>query len=331
MGKRKKRKSIVYQVEEAMKAILRMGKSRHKLKQAGTAGQWIVSSGTMETYQGVAVRCAKWCEAEHDVRYIRQITPDMAKGYVQSLRDDERSGQYVKKVISAIRKFDVALRAKGHRPRNAPPLMPPDEKGWSSDPQPERAYTPAAAERIAANMAQRARDKQTADVVRLQHVVGLRVNEAVYLRGMDIDVEGCRVYADKKTKGHRPRTVGVDRRHQGFLQAMRDRAAEHRDGHIFQGRRSLDDRTREAVRQACKRLGEECYSTHGFRKTFAQTRYVALREQGLDDREARQRVAEDLGHNRVDVTAHYVPREWTSRPYPEPAAVAQSQRGQKSF
>jgi hypothetical protein len=65
---------------------------------------------------------------------------------------------------------------------------------------------------------------------------------------------------------------------------------------------------RRVVGEATKKLGIEISGVHRLRANFAQEKYQAFINQGLDDHQARKRVSELLGHARVDVTYKYVPR-----------------------
>ena len=132
------------------------------------------------------------------------------------------------------------------------------------------------------------------------------------IRGQDIDPRTCTVHAVRATKGGRDRVISVDFQHRPFLEKLERQASAHQDGHVFQGRgsrgASLVQRVQAAVSYACERLEITGYGTHGFRRGWAQERYKKLRDQGLDDREARQLVAQGLGHNRLSVTYSYIPR-----------------------
>ena len=305
------RPSVTYQVTEMLKSIFEIGVSRHDLKKCGLDGERITGIRTMQDYVKASSLFARWCKRSYGVRDIRRITPEMAERYIAGLHDRELSGGYIGKVVSAIRKLDAAMKAGGHHPHNAPPLLSPGG-GWHSDRRPERAYTPDQAERIIDYLHGHARDTQTADVVQLQRVAGLRVSEATMIRGRDIDPRACTVNAVRATKGGHARVVSIDSKHRPFLEKLEGRASSHRDGHVFQGRgsrgASLVRRTQEAVSYACRRLEITCYGTHGFRRGWAQERYGTLRDRGLDDHQARRLVAQALGHNRFDVTYSYIPR-----------------------
>jgi integrase len=252
----------------------------------------------MRSYIDVCCRFAKRCQSRYGTRDIRQITPEMAEEYLLELCDEEHEGGYIGKVQSAIRKLDTAMRCRGWRAPSAPELL--------------RAYSLDRAELIIENMREHARDGQTPDVARLQLVAGLRLKEAVMIRGQDIDVENCVVNLVVGTKGGRPRSVQLDESDRPFLKVLGARADSNRDGRVFRGRGNqgvaLKRRTRDAVRHACERLGFEYYGTHGLRRAWAQQQYRILTEQGHNDRESRRSIAEELGHGRIDVTYSYVPR-----------------------
>jgi len=63
----------------------------------------------------------------------------------------------------------------------------------------------------------------------------------------------------------------------------------------------------QAVRKAARELGIKISGLHRLRSNYAQAKYLSLRIKGKADREARQEVSHNLGHNRLDVTKGYVP------------------------
>ena len=158
-------------------------------------------------------------------------------------------------------------------------------------------------------MKERARDSQTADVVKLGIVGGLRRKEAIYLRGQDINVEKCTLTLTKGTKGGKIRTVRIDPRHREYLQKLKKQAASNDDGRVFQGRGGLARRVENAITVACERLGIKGMGMHAFRKTWAQKRYREYRDRGMSDRQARRKLSQEMGHRRIDVTFHYVAPE----------------------
>lgn len=149
-------------------------------------------------------------------------------------------------------------------------------------------------------------------IAHLQAVIGLRIAEAVMLRGQDIDLATGVVRVTRATKGGLDRLVPIPPEQQDLFMALRERAEKHSDGYIFQGRgsrgKSLVKRTQRAVATASRRLGITHWGTRGFRRTYAQTRHAALLAAGLADGEARDVVSHELGHRRRAVSYAYVPR-----------------------
>lgn len=290
--------SPAYQVTNALKTLFTPGSSRHSDKRAGQVDKHIYGIHTMRAYVEDGTRFAIWARDQYGVKNVREITPEMACAYIDDLAARERSGGYIGRVKAALGKLSVALH--GYRWELG--------TGWHSDPHPERVYTPDEAAQIIDDLQRHARDPQAADVVRLQTVAGLRREEAVRLRGQDIDPDRGLIHLERGTKGGRLRQVQVDREHAGFLQSLKARAAGCSDGCVFQGRGSLGRRVEQAVDQACRRLGLVDRGTHGFRKTFARARYDQYQAEGMSDPEARQALTGDLGHGRRQVTYSYVSR-----------------------
>jgi hypothetical protein len=149
-----------YQVKVALTKLEQFGHSKHKAKQQGTAERGIYSHDTRQAYQRDCSRFATWAREQHGVRDIRNLTPAIAREYLDGLAAKGRSGNYLGRVKAAIGKLSIALHGKKWDLGSA----------WHGDRRPERAYTPQQAVRVEQNVRQHARDKQTADVVKLQRI-----------------------------------------------------------------------------------------------------------------------------------------------------------------
>lgn len=137
-------------------------------------------------------------------------------------------------------------------------------------------------------------------------LTGLRVSEAAYLRAQNIDLQAGVITLTgnvNHTKGGRPRDVKVQESSQEFLATLQSIGEQRPDGHIFTSRKSLPDRARQRVREACRVLGISALGTHGFRKAFAVGEYQRNVAAGLNDPEALLNTSRQLGHNRAQVTS----------------------------
>lgn len=302
------RPSLVYQVTAALSKLEAFEQSRHEALRAGTAGDKIFSFSTRRTYQQCNVRFAKWCRQTHGVKHLDDITSEMAAEYIAELRRKRRAPDYVSKMMAAIRKLDVALQTAGLRPADAPPLLA-DERCRHSDPKPT-PYSAEEADRLIAELYRR--DPQYGQIAQLQRVAGLRREEAVHLQVRCIAPDGSQVTLDgtgTHAKGGRERVVPIQETNREFMMQLREQAQAQKDEHVFAHRRTLGRAYDDERRRACQRLGIETRGTHGFRKTWAAEYYAHLRELGLSEQHAQREVSHGLGHNRVNVLRHYLPKQ----------------------
>jgi integrase len=236
----------------------------------------------------------------------------MAKAFIADHLHRENSGGYIGRVIASIRKLDAACRKAGIFTPDCAPLLPSDGEGSIQGFHSDNRPVPYSDEQAEALIGYIAKDDPTvALVLWTMRVIGLRVNEATYLRAQDINLETgliTLVGNVNHTKGGRPRVVKVQETDQNFLASLRARGERSPDGHIFLSRKSLPNRARQCVRKACRKLNIPSLGTHGFRKTFAVDDYQRNLAAGQSDSEAMLSTSRQLGHNRTRVTQDsYVP------------------------
>ena len=105
-----------------------------------------------------------------------------------------------------------------------------------------------------------------------------------------------------RTKGGKPRMFPYSRWAREFMAALKYAPDIQPKGHLFADRQGLPNRARRLVRKACRELGIQPLSTHGYRKTFSVEEYHRARSRGVNDRQALLETSHKLGHNRIDVT-----------------------------
>jgi integrase len=299
-------------MQEALKSVFRPGRRRYHDKKYGRE-EMIRGIETMRCLVADASQFAHFIQKHWpEVRYLEEVTPEMARAYIADHIRRENSGGYIGRVIASLRKLDAACRHKGIFTPDRAPLLPYEGEdavsGFHADPRP-LPYTDEQAEDLITFIAKD--DPTVALVLRIMWVIGLRVNEATYLRAQDIHLDTGMVTLASNvnhTKGGRPRDVKVQKVDREFLAALRDIVEKRPDGYIFISRKSLPHRARQRVRQACRELNIPPLGTHGFRKTFAVDDYQRNRAAGQSDPEALLSTSRQLGHNRSRVTCDsYVP------------------------
>jgi integrase len=297
--------SLGYQMMNALKVIFRPGHSRHEDKRRGRF-QYVRGIETMRCMVADVFQFAGFLSnSRPEVRDLEAVTPEMAERFVQTLIERGDSGGRIARVSASLRKLDVACRQAGVFAQDAPDLLPyaasPDAPTFHSKPRAD-AYSEADADRIIARVSQS--DGEVGQLLHLMRAAGLRVSEAAYLRGIDVDPVALTVTlrgSVNHTKGGRPRQIFVAPEHQPLLVKLKELAEHQVDGHIFSDRRYLPTRARNWVRRACDELGIRPLGTHGLRKTFATLAYHREIANGAGERAALNTVAQQLGHNRTIV------------------------------
>jgi len=127
---------------------------------------------------------------------------------------------------------------------------------------------------------------------------GLREEEIAGMQGQNIDMEHNLLHITGKGGRYRPVPIPED------LILKLNCSKQY----LFTPSASWRARFRRTVMEATVALGIGISGVHRLRANYAQNRYLEFTAQGMDDREARKRVSELLGHARIDVTYKYVPK-----------------------
>jgi integrase len=127
---------------------------------------------------------------------------------------------------------------------------------------------------------------------------GLREDEIAGLKGENVDVSKQILHVTGK--GGRYRQVPISEDLIKKLNVSKQ--------FLFTPSASWRSGFRQTVRNATRVLEIDISGVHRLRANYAQNKYQDFLKQGLNDREARRRVSELLGHGRIDVTYKYVPK-----------------------
>jgi integrase len=306
--------SLRYQMMRTLQHIFRPGHSRFQDKLHGRKDR-IRGIGTMQAMLQDTCQFSRYVREHYPAtRTLAEITPEMARAFIQQLVDLDRSCGYLARKRASLRKLDNACRLLGIYPRDRELLLPRDTPRALSEGQPRptpQAYSVDQAQRLIEAVA--TRDVMIADLLRLMSISGLRVSEAVYLRAQDIRLaEGCIALESNAnhTKGGRPRRVVVPTEDLALLAELQTRGKNDPEGHLFDNRRNLHGRAQKLVGRTCPKLGIPNLGTHGFRRSFAAAEYLRAIRASATDRQALLAVSHQLGHYRIQVAAQsYVPAE----------------------
>jgi len=227
------------------------------------------------------------------------LTPEIIQQTLDAFYQAQAPGSLAK-LVAAIGKVYAGCCKLGwaRQPNPITPQLREYIKGIADGPgvrSPRFGYQFTDAERIVAYLTERS--SRFALPAELALRCGLREDEIAGLRGQDIDL--ARSCLHVTGKGGKVRTVPMPT----------DIAARLNPSMQYQFTPSSAWRSafRQTVARAAKALGIQLTGVHRLRANFAQQRYLRLRQDGLDDQAARLEISHLLGHNRLDVTYHYIP------------------------
>jgi hypothetical protein len=137
-------------------------------------------------------------------------------------------------------------------------------------------------------------DGKTALSFRLQKDYGLRVTAATKISPMQLKANNKFEFVNK---GGKLQTITIDKN----LHKQLKESTKIGKGHLVPYNLYIKE-----LKQAMTQTGQKWQGTHGLRYSYAQTKFDQYQKDGLTAEQARQKVSNDLGHNRIDITDHYL-------------------------
>ena len=277
--------------------------SRHTAKSGGGPTGKINSLATFRTYSQALGQAGKWMRQNYNLLFIGKMTPEMAASYLayrrsedigqKQLDNDRVSMQFLVGALDRVKSL------KDEEPRS-------------------RAYSLGEVERIANRQ-----EPHNALATRIAYDAGLRAHELQTLRRADeaspsphrewrldrfLGRPGERYVVTGK--GGLSREVLLSHGLSEALEARRvsepdqvhDRQIHYASYYRIGGGQSWSQSFSDVSQTE---LGES-RGGHGLRHGFAQVRFAALKERGLPDRDAKQILAQELGHFRPEIVDVYL-------------------------
>jgi len=301
--------SINYQVQKiySQSGINKIGISKHDEKavaRATGAKTWhqigqklgIFSFKTADAYRAVWRNAMEYAKSNFEIRDIEKLTAREIQGYLQSKIDQNVARSTLAQYSSALEKLAVALnlyanshdRGKTYDFQIAAYNIKGVENLHKFDEN--RAYSDPKA------IVDQLQDDKYKLVAKLQYQVGLRIRETNIIRSSQL-------LADNKLrveggKGGLIRVVSLPADIYQKLKTAVDAA----------GRFEFDKRAyARELKKAANDSGQKWQGTHGLRWSYAQNRFALLqRDGGKSYTAAEYIVSHELGHQRPDITEHYL-------------------------
>jgi integrase len=266
----------------------------------------IHSFGTRDTYLDKWQELGRFCKQEFKIRDLEKVTTDHVREFLAYKTELGVSYSHWSGYSAAVSKLENALNAysdKNNRGntynfRTAVKELRPDAKAELPRFAGTRNYdNPHTLLDAISNLTHQL-------VGRIQHESGLRIAGATnintgQLMGLAKDAITGKVVGliDYKGKGGKL----------GRAQVNPETYRKLTDHIKKQGELKVSgDSYRTSLKTAAQATGQEYNGSHGLRWNFAQERFAELQKSGVSYEKALGEVSRELGHNRINITEHYL-------------------------
>lgn len=318
------RGSPTYQVQQLFlqSGINRIGHSKHDAKQSiraelneqGKPCGWhelgqnmsIHSYATADAYRDVWRQILENARAEYGVRDVEKLTDQHVSGFLEQKVSESVAYATFQQYAAATEKLAVALNGYAELHGTGQHYDFHDAL---------KDVRESARELLTRFNGTRAYDRPA-------ELVGVVVKESHHLAANIQHESGARVHELSQIKAEALRGIRDDRltgEERGYfaiegkggkegLKAVSVETYQHLEQHIaLHGAFKINEGSyRESLRKAAEISGQRYEGTHGLRWNWAQERYATLQNHGLNELQAMCEVSREMGHERADITMHYL-------------------------
>jgi site-specific recombinase XerD len=307
------RGSAIYQATQLLNTMTAFGQSKHQAKEkarAAGARDWhevgqqlkIHSYNTANLYRSVWIETLRYGKEAFVIKNLEKLSAAVVRGFLETkIADGLKYGSF-KTYCAALEKLAVGLRQWAQKEER-------EAYNWTAEIQAARKEASEVLDRMVATRAYqdpeglvRALSNPVYQTIAAaQYSCGARISELDHVRPEQF--LGNRQFQISRGKGGK------------------DRIAVFRDSKVYEKYRQLVidhinpdygkftfDRAayRQALKAAADQTGQPYTGSHGLRWNFAWERFQAIQQNGETREQALVQVAHEMGHNRGDITEHYL-------------------------
>lgn len=312
------RGNVNFQVQQLYKTVEAIGESKHEAKaearENGAVGAaeiakelGVYSYATGDAYRDVWRHIGEYAKNEYGVKDMERITGEQVQAYLNSKIEEGVARATFDQYAAAAEKLEVALNrfAAQNETGNTYNFELKDVRQVAAQEIGNRNHE-ARAYADPAKLCSNLEDKQHALAAQMQHESGGRVKEISQIKeGQLKGLQADRITGELKGrievdgKGGKTRELQVSPAVYARLQA----AIAANDG-VF---KVADYKAYVAVlEKSAGQTGQGYNGSHGLRWNYAQERMQELQAHGLTFEQALREVSVDMGHERSDITLHYL-------------------------
>lgn len=273
MGRRRKT-NIMYQMEQAINEINRIGQSKRELRSRGEHG--LHSYNQIEETLSVSANFVKWAK-EQGVKNLYHLKEEHYRSYIEFKRYDGVTNGHLINIETGLRHLQKGMAAISVK-------LGKESVNWTSEKRlikstqretpSDRSYTRGEIQALQLCMS-----REISMAAELSVQLGLRAREVIQLTKEHINLErGVVHFSDTNskgvTKGGRPRVVPVPEE----LVPMLEKLGQGKEMNERLLKISSTSTLRSGLSRAAKRSKIPSAGWHGFRHTFARKKMNELLE-----------------------------------------------------
>ena len=296
------RGSVAYQVHEVFKSVLAFGTSKHEAKIAArnenNARTWhelgknllVYSYNTADSYRDISKEAFAFAKENFGVKDITKLEAQHINAFLESKIEANVKYSTFQKYCAALEKLEVALsRYTG--------------KEYNFDLSETRELAQQILQKTDAHRAYENPKKVVnaiennvyKTIAAAQLESGARVSELNHLKIEQFKENTIQVQG----KGGKIRELELSKQTYNKLKSLV--LSSENQKLTFN-----TDAYRNELKNACKATNQEYQGSHGLRWNYAQNLFKQLQQQGKTYEQSLSIVSEKLGHNRPDITLHYL-------------------------
>jgi len=295
------RGNISYQVNQVFATIIKFGESKHEAKnEAREAGArtWhelgknldIYSYSTADSYRDIVKEAFSYIKQNYGVKDITKIQAEHIQSYLEHKIEANVKYSTFQKYAAACEKLEVALSKFTGKEYNFDltevrelaqnVLVRTDAHRAYENPQ---------------KVINAIKDSTYRTLAQAQLESGARIHELNHLKISQFKEQTIQVQG----KGGKIRDLELSEKTYSQLKALV--LSSENNKLVFS-----TDSYRNELKSACEKAGETYNGTHGLRWNYSQNLFKELQQQGKTYEESLSIVSQKLGHERPDITLHYL-------------------------
>ncbi len=307
------RGSIKWQVNQVFQTINQIGSSKHMAKMEARAEghtTWheigknidIYSYSTLDLYRDVAKDLMSYAKEQFNLRDIEKLNGEVVKSFLETKIADGVKYSTFQTYAAALEKLEVALnryseineRGNQYSFSEAIREVRQEAREVLDRSVETRAYEDPK------GLIENIKDEKFQILAEVQYNGGFRISEINHVSPEQFKENN--IFEVWDGKGGKDREIQLSENvYNSFKELVENNINENYNKFTFD-----ENQYREAIKEGAELSGQEYHGSHGLRWNFAQETFAELQESGFSYEESLQEVSHLMGHERPDITEHYL-------------------------